>query len=255
MARDKVYFISDLHLGAGYFKDPLARERHVVSFLDSVKDSASEIYLLGDILDYWFEYKYVVPRGFVRFFGKIAELSDIGVKITWLVGNHDIWISDYIPSELGITVIDGAVTRELCGQRFYMAHGDATGVSSLSFRILRSVFRNKFCQKAFSAIHPRWTVPFAHRWSSSSRKTGYNGDLYALQDMAVGRLKIFAESYLADKDVNIRYFLFGHLHCLCREKISENSELIVLGDWISHFSYAVYDGKALEIHRFRLPEG
>ena len=110
--RRLTYFLSDFHLGARYFDSPLDNERRVVAFLDSIKDSAKEIYLLGDILDYWYEYRYVVPRGFTRFFGKIAELSDLGVKIYWFIGNHDIWIFDYLPSELGITVVDGPMVKE-----------------------------------------------------------------------------------------------------------------------------------------------
>ena len=124
MALKKVYFLSDLHLGASYFADPRAKERAVVQWLDSIKNTAAEIYLLGDILDYWYEYRTVVPRGYVRFLGKLAELSDAGVKLHWFIGNHDIWIFDYLPSEIGVEVIDGSVEREIMGKRFFLAHGD-----------------------------------------------------------------------------------------------------------------------------------
>ena len=167
--RRLTYFLSDFHLGARYFDSPLDNERRVVAFLDSIKDSAKEIYLLGDILDYWYEYRYVVPRGFTRFFGKIAELSDLGVKIYWFIGNHDIWIFDYLPSELGITVVDGPLVKDISGKRFFLDHGDAVGKRKLSFRILRSVFRNKVCQKLYAAIHPRWTIPFALGWSAREK--------------------------------------------------------------------------------------
>ena len=113
------YFLSDLHLGARYFKSPRDKEMRVVRFLDSVKDTAEAVYLVGDVLDYWYEYRYVVPRGFVRFFGKLAELSDAGVKVTWLIGNHDIWIFDYLPAELGIEVVDGVLTREIGGRLLF----------------------------------------------------------------------------------------------------------------------------------------
>ncbi len=116
----KAYFLSDLHLGAPYFPDSRKAELRVVDFLDSIKDDAHTIYLLGDILDYWYEYRYVVPRGFVRFFGKLAELADSGVRIVWFIGNHDIWIFDYLPSELGIEVVDGALVEEIDGHFFYM---------------------------------------------------------------------------------------------------------------------------------------
>lgn len=161
----KAYFLSDLHLGAPYFTDSKEAEKRVVSFLDEIKDDAEVIYLLGDILDYWYEYRYVVPRGFVRFFGKLAELADKGIRIVWFIGNHDIWIFDYLPSELGIEVVDGSLVEEIDGKIFFMTHGDGIGRLKPSFRFLRGLFRNKACQKAFSAIHPRWTVPFAYSLS------------------------------------------------------------------------------------------
>ena len=170
MSRANTYFLSDFHLGARYFEEPRETERRVVDFLDSIKGDAKEVYLLGDILDYWFEYRYVVPRGFTRFFGKIAELTDLGVKVYWFIGNHDIWIFDYLPNELGVEVIDGEVTKEIDGKVFFLAHGDGVGKQPRSFRMLRSLFRNRFCQKLYSAIHPRWTIPFALSWSNSSRK-------------------------------------------------------------------------------------
>lgn len=171
MALKKVYFLSDLHLGASYFADPRAKERAVVQWLDSIKNTAAEIYLLGDILDYWYEYRTVVPRGYVRFLGKLAELSDAGVKLHWFIGNHDIWIFDYLPSEIGVEVIDGSVEREIMGKRFFLAHGDGVGRHEWSFALIRGIFRNKFCQWLFAAVHPRWTIPFAHRWSSHSRRS------------------------------------------------------------------------------------
>lgn len=251
MAREKIYFLSDLHLGAAYFDDPLRRERHIVEFLDSIGGDAAEIFLLGDILDYWYEYRYVVPKGFVRFFGALARLSDAGVKITWIVGNHDIWIFDYLPSELGITVVDGAITRTFQGITFYMAHGDDAGIDSWKFRFIRSLFRNRVCQKMFSAIHPRWTVPFAHRWSGASRKAGQDRNLKLLRENSFLRLKKFSEQML-EKNPSIRFFLFGHLHCLRRETIAGGAQLIVLGDWISEFSYAVLDRGELKIAKFPL---
>ena len=142
MALKKVYFLSDLHLGASYFADPRAKERAVVQWLDSIKNTAAEIYLLGDILDYWYEYRTVVPRGYVRFLGKLAELSDAGVKLHWFIGNHDIWIFDYLPSEIGVEVIDGSVEREIMGKRFFLAHGDGVGRHEWSFALIRGIFRN-----------------------------------------------------------------------------------------------------------------
>lgn len=242
----KTYFLSDLHLGAPYFSDSHEAEKRVVAFLDSIKHDAEAIYLLGDVLDYWYEYRYVVPRGFVRFFGKLAELSDAGVRITWMIGNHDIWIFDYLPSELGIRVVDGSLVEEVYGQKLFLAHGDGVGKHPVTFRMLRSIFRSKICQFFYSAIHPRWTVPFAYSWSRHSRANGRKPgeEWHPLLD----HLHSFSMEYLGSHP-DIRHFIFGHLHILKQEQLSPTSDLTVIGDWISHFSYAVLtpDSSSLEL--------
>ena len=166
MERKNIYFISDLHLGATYLKNPRSYEQRVVRWLESIRDDAAELYMLGDILDYWYEYKTVVPRGYIRFFGALASLADSGVKIYWFIGNHDIWLFDYLKNEIGLTVIDGWITKEIAGKKFFMSHGDGLGKLKPTFRLMRGMFRNKVCQKLYSAIHPRWTIPFALNWSS-----------------------------------------------------------------------------------------
>lgn len=241
----QAYFLSDLHLGASYFKNRIEAERRVVSFLDSIKRKADVLYLLGDILDYWYEYRYVVPRGFVRFFGKLAELSDSGIRIVWLIGNHDIWIYDYIPTELGIEVVDGALTEVIDGRTFYMTHGDGVGELKPTFRLMRSLFRNKFCQKLFSGIHPRWTVPFAYNWSSHSRKTGGSSG-YESTDAMVENLRKYSLDYLKTHP-DINYFIYGHLHVMQCEQMAHACEMIVLGDWITHFSYGHWDGTRFDL--------
>lgn len=240
MALKKVYFLSDLHLGAIYFADPRAKERAVVQWLDSIKNTAAEIYLLGDILDYWYEYRTVVPRGYVRFLGKLAELSDAGVKLHWFIGNHDIWIFDYLPSEIGVEVIDGSVEREIMGKRFFLAHGDGVGRHEWSFALIRGIFRNKFCQWLFAAVHPRWTIPFAHRWSSHSRRS----DGMQPSEKAIATVEQFTTKY-ATEHPEIDYFVYGHLHILRNEPVGANSRMVVLGDWISLNSWAEFDGKEL----------
>lgn len=246
----KTYFLSDLHLGAPYFPDSREAERLVVSFLDSIKKEAEAIYLLGDILDYWYEYRYVVPKGFVRFFGKLAELSDSGVKITWLIGNHDIWIFDYLPKELGIRVIDGALTEEIYTRKFYLAHGDGVGRQPASFRFLRVLFRSKVCQFFYSAIHPRWTVPFASAWSRHSRASGRGPN--QTDHPLLANLVDYSLNYLTSHP-DIDYFLYGHLHILKEVRLTDSTVLAVLGDWISQFSYAEFttDGK-LELKKYKM---
>ena len=234
----KVYFLSDLHLGAPYIEGSKEAERRVVRFLDQIGKDAAAIYLAGDVLDYWYEYKYVVPKGYVRFFGKLAELADAGVKITWIIGNHDIWIFDYLPSELGIEVIDGELIREIFGKNLFIAHGDGVGRIPAGFRFMRGIFRNKFCQFLYSGIHPRWTIPFATRWSQSSRKRGLNRGVPDLN--LLNGLREFCESFLKENP-DIDYFMFGHVHVVADEKISSHTRMIVLGEWLSLFSYAVMD--------------
>lgn len=238
-----VYFLSDLHLGAPYLADSRLREKKVVSFLNSIKDDAEAIYLLGDILDYWYEYKYAVPRGYTRFFGKIAELSDNGVKIVWLIGNHDIWIKDYIPSELGVRVVDGSLIEEIQGKKLFLAHGDGVGKLDARFRFIRGIFRNKVCQWLYSGIHPRWTIPFAYNWSSHSRKEGEERGVP--EESLLRNLTEFAISYHRDNP-DIDFFIFGHVHVLTRRTIAPDCEMIILGEWIRTFSFARMQGS--EIH-------
>ncbi len=251
--RSKVYFLSDLHLGAPYLPRTREAEKRIVSFLEHIRKDAAEIYLLGDVLDYWYEYRYVVPRGFVRFFGKLAELSDSGIKITWIIGNHDIWIRDYIPNELGIEVIDGIVERTIYGKKFFMAHGDGLGKTSFGFRIIRSVFRNRFAQWLYSGIHPRWTIPFAYAWSGHSRKTGEarKPDLTAKPDTYdpepyIRNLAVYSRGIL-ETQPDINYFVFGHIHVFAREELSPTSEMFILGEWIRTFSYICFDGKEMKM--------
>lgn len=239
----KVYFLSDLHLGASYNDDNRETERKIVAFLDSIKNDAAEIYLLGDILDYWYEYKHVVPRGYVRFFGKLADLTDSGIKITWLIGNHDIWIFDYIPSELGVEVIDGILNRNILGVPFSMQHGDAIG-GNRKFRFLRTLFRNKFCQRLYSNIHPRWTVGFAYSCSRKSRMK--KGMAVEWPNNLIGSIRQWCSDQIKDGDES-RYFVFGHLHSLHMEELPDDRKLIVLPDWPSSRSYGVFDGLEFKV--------
>lgn len=242
----KAFFLSDLHLGAAHAGNPKETEKTVVRFLDYIKEEAGELYLLGDILDYWFEYKYSVPKGNVRFFGKLAELSDSGVKITWLIGNHDIWIFDYLPDELGIDIVDGILEKEVLGKPFCMQHGDGIG-GSRKFRFMRMLFRNKVCQKLYSGIHPRWTVGFAFYCSRKSRATQQlNG--YRPHDLIDG-IRQWCEIRIREGDVS-KYFIFGHLHSLYDEKLPDNRRLIVLPAFPECLKYGMFDGETMVIKEF-----
>ena len=239
----KAYFISDLHLGASYM-DTHQAERRITQWLDSVKGDMAELYLMGDILDYWYEYRYVVPRGYVRFFGKLAELSDAGVKIYWFIGNHDIWIFDYLPAELGITVIDGNATLDIMGSRFFLGHGDGVGYHPRTFRFLRALFRNRLCQRLYSAIHPRWSVPFAHNWSNHSRQSHNKENAIAPPDYS--GIQRYIEEF-SSSHPDIHYYVFGHFHTVKNITMPNGSRMVILGDWINKFSYASFDGNSLKI--------
>lgn len=248
MSRTVTYFLSDLHLGARYLPDRRAHERRVVEFLRSIRDTAEAVYLVGDVLDYWYEYRTVVPRGYVRFFGALAELADAGVRITWLIGNHDIWLFDYLRDEIGIEVVDGSITRRIGGRNFFIAHGDGLGRLKPSFRFIRSLFRNRVCQKLYSAIHPRWTVPFAYSWSSGSR--GYlPGHSSAWGGEMKTGVEAWAAQYVAEHP-DTDYIVLGHHHVVVDEPVDHRCRLIILGDWISHDSYAAFDGDTLQLQHF-----
>ncbi len=263
--RDKIYFLSDFHLGAGYHLtkaqergvefpegvDPMTHawhdvERKICRWLDSVKADAKAIYLLGDIFDYWFEYKNVVPRGFTRFLGKISELTDSGIEIHFFIGNHDIWVTDYLQKECGMIVHTGTYIHEIMGKKFLLDHGDGLGDDSKSFRIIRSIFHNKFLRWLFAGIHPRWTVGFAHRWSNHSRTTG--GVIDYLGEDQEFLIKYAKQKIKEVPDIN--FFIFGHRHILLDLMITKTSRVVFLGDWISYFSYAVFDGENLELRLF-----
>ena len=247
-----VYFISDLHLGAGYIPHPREHEGRVVRFLDSLHGRASELIMVGDVLDYWYEYRTVVPRGHVRFFGALARLADSGVKITWLTGNHDIWLFDYLRDEISVNVIDGHLRRDILGSRFYISHGDREGERSRSFRFIQWLFRNRLAQKLYSGIHPRWTVGFAHRWSSSSRDfDNYTAPEFdASTEPLVEFCNRYQRAHSADGQA-VDYFVFGHRHTLAEYRgFSPEATLIILGDWITRDSYGVFDGKSFSLHKF-----
>ncbi|MFG6396516.1 MAG: UDP-2,3-diacylglucosamine diphosphatase [Muribaculaceae bacterium] len=245
----KTFFISDLHLGASYLDEPKSHERRVVRFLNSIADEADELYLLGDILDYWYEYRTVVPRGYIRFFGALSALADKGVKITWFIGNHDIWLFDYLAQEIGLRVVDGYEVREIYGKRFFLSHGDGLGKLPPTFRLLRATFRNRVCQKLYAAIHPRWTIPFAHKWSNHSRDFDNSTPMFKGEHNEP--LISFCRQYLSETDPSIEYFVFGHRHILLDFPLGvNNSRMIILGDWIRQFSYGVFDGNRFSLHIF-----
>ena len=249
-AGKKIYFISDIHLGAPALKDNQRREQHFVKWLDEIKDSAGMLFLMGDIFDFWWEYKKVVPRGFVRSLGKIAELSDKGVEVHYFTGNHDVWIFDYLPAELNMTLHRKEFKVDLLGKRFFLAHGDGLDASDKAYNLLKVLFTSRMLQWMFSRLHPNFAFTLAHAWSKKSRLDKgivggkFKGEKEGLYEFSQGILR----------KEHFDYFIYGHRHVLTDMNLSETSKFILLGEWISLFSYGVFDGEKLELKQYRQTE-
>lgn len=242
----KIYFLSDVHLGSKSHANSIDIERKLCRWFDAVKLDAAAIYLLGDIFDYWFEYRYVVPKGFTRLLGKLAEVTDTGIEVHFFIGNHDIWLTDYLTKECGMIVHVEPLTTTFFGKKFFLAHGDGLGDDSRSFHLLRKMFHSKFLRKCFSAIHPRWTIPLAHAWSDSSRENG--GVQPYLGEEREYLIRFVKEKLITTPDIN--YFVFGHRHILLDLPVSEQAHVVMLGDWLTLFSYAVFNGETLRLESF-----
>jgi len=244
MSNKKIYFASDFHLGAPSHESSLEREKKVVQWLETVRHDASEIFLLGDVFDFWFEYKHAIPKGFVRLQGKIAEITDSGIPVHWFIGNHDMWIFDYIPKELGVQMHRTEIIREFGGKKFFIGHGDGLGPGDHGYKFIKKVFRNRFSHWLFARFHPNFGVGLANFFSRKSRvSTGNNDATFYGEEKEM--LIQYCKTIL--KDTPIDYFVFGHRHLPIEFDLPGNSKYINTGDWIQHFSYAVFDGDKIEL--------
>ncbi|MBK6950573.1 MAG: UDP-2,3-diacylglucosamine diphosphatase [Crocinitomicaceae bacterium] len=244
MQQKKIYFASDFHLGAPSYESSLEREKRIVAWLEEVRVDAAEIFLIGDVFDFWFEYKRAIPKGFVRLQGKIAEITDSGIPVHWFIGNHDMWIFDYIPKELGVKMYKTEIEREFFGKKFMIGHGDGLGPGDRGYKFIKKVFRNKVCQWMFARLHPNFGIGLANFLSRKSRvSTGQADATFYGEDKEM--LIQFCKSKLTEKHFD--YFVFGHRHLPIEFELSANSKYINIGDWITYFSYAVFDGDKLEL--------
>lgn len=240
-----IYFASDFHLGAPNKEESLSREKRIVSWLDSIKSDAKAIYLVGDIFDFWFDYKHVIPKGFVRFQGKIAELSDAGIDIHFFTGNHDMWMFDYFEKELGVTMHRKPIHFVENDKKLYIGHGDGLGPGDNSYKVLKRIFANKACQWLFARLHPNFGIWLANFWSGKSRE--HNSD----PKRFLGEDKEWLISYCKEvlSKEHFDYFVFGHRHFPIEHKIN-NSTYINLGEWMNDYTYAIFDGNKIELKRF-----
>jgi UDP-2,3-diacylglucosamine hydrolase len=241
----KIYFASDFHLGLSAGSLPLDREKKVVGWLNSIVHDAKEIYLLGDVFDFWWEYKLVVPRGFTRFLGTVAEITDSGIPVHFFTGNHDMWVGDYLSSECGVIIHTTPVTTIFNGKKFHLAHGEGLGTRDAGYKILLSIFRNKPLQIMYSALHPSIGIGIGHRWSLNSRLG--KGLTMEFQGEDKEDLIRYARTILENDQVD--YFIFGHRHLALTHKIKPHAEIIFLGDWINNGSYAEWNANTLTLKK------
>ena len=239
-----VYFLSDAHLGSLAIPHGRTQERRLVRFLDSIKEKASAVYLLGDMFDFWNEYRYVVPKGYSRFLGKLSELTDNGVEVHFFAGNHDLWTYGYLEEECGVIVHKAPVTTEIYGKVFFLAHGDGLGDPDNKFKILRKLFHNRTCQRLLNFVHPRWGMALGLNWAKHSLLKRADGKEVPFMGEDKEFLVRFARDYKRSHP-NIDYFLFGHRHIELDLPIDKSTRMLILGDWIWQFTYAVFDGEHL----------
>ena len=246
----KIYFLSDFHLGAPNRAASLEREKRIVRFLDKIKDDAAEIFIVGDLFDFWYEYRKVIPKGYSRILGKLAQLTDEQIPVHFFVGNHDMWMSGYFEEELNIPVYHQPETFAWNNKKFYIGHGDGLGPGDKGYKFLKKIFRNKFCQWLFGILPPAIGVGLADYLSRRSRAvTGLIDEQFLGEEKEW--LIIYSKEVLQKQHFD--YFIFGHRHLPIDFSLNNNSRYINLGDWIRYYTYAEFDGENL-ILKSREPE-
>lgn len=235
----KIYFLSDFHLGTPSAAASLQREKLIVSFLVSIQHDAQEIFLVGDMFDFWFEYRTVVPKGFIRLLGKLAELSDSGIQLHFFVGNHDMWIRDYFQKEMGMKVYFEPTAFEFNGKKFQVGHGDGQGPGDHKYKLLKKIFRSPLCQWLFGILPPAIGMGIANYFSKKSREADKG-----VEETFLGEKKEWLITHCREtlQKEHFDYFIFGHRHLPIDFTLNETSRYINLGEWINFNSYAVFDG-------------
>jgi UDP-2,3-diacylglucosamine hydrolase len=247
-AGKKIYFLSDFHLGAPNENASRLREERLVRFLKHAKQDAAAIFVVGDIFDFWFEYKTVVPKGFLRILGTLAEISDMGIPIHIFTGNHDLWMQDYFERELNAKVYFEPQHFEFSGKQFYIGHGDGLGPGDEGYKFLKKIFTNPFCKFLFRWLHPDLGIRLANYFSSKSRlKTGSSDEIFLGEDK---EWLILYTKEKAEELKNVDYFIFGHRHYAIDFPINDTTRYINLGDWIRLNTYGEFDGQNMQLKKW-----
>jgi UDP-2,3-diacylglucosamine hydrolase len=247
MTTKKIYFASDFHLGAPNHLESRKREDKIIRWLNTVSKDASDIYLVGDVFDFWFEYKYTIPKGYVRFLGKLAELIDHGIKIHLFTGNHDMWMFDYLEKEIGVSIYRNLIEIEINGFKLLIGHGDGLGPGDNKYKVIKKFFANPICQWLFARVHPNLGFYIAQKWSKKSREKEIKGDHHFLGEEKEWLVQFCKEKL---KSKNINYFIFGHRHLPIEHELNKESKYINLGDWINHNTYGVFHEDKMELKKF-----
>jgi UDP-2,3-diacylglucosamine hydrolase len=242
----KIYFLSDFHLGIPDHASSLEREKLLVTFLDEIKKDAGEIFLVGDMFDFWYEYRKVVPKGYVRLLGKLGELTDSGIVIHFFVGNHDMWMRDYFLKELNIPIYFKPMEFERNGKKFLIGHGDGLGPGDHGYKRLKKLFRNPVSKWLFGIFPPILGIGLANYLSRRSRAAGFEEEVFLGEDKEW--LLIYSKEVLKEKKID--FFVFGHRHLAIDYRLNETSRYINLGDWMLFFTYAVFDGNTMELKSY-----
>ena len=249
MERTKSYFASDFHLGVPNQQASRERELKIVAWLDFIKADAAEVFLLGDVFDFWFEYATVIPKGFIRLQGKLAELSDLGIKLYFFKGNHDMWVFDYFKNEFAMEVISDELIIERNGKRFFLHHGDGLGSGDTTYKLLKNFFRSNFCQWLFARIHPNLGMGIANYWSSKSRLANYKKEGNQQVEFEEAWVQTFYTD-LKQKHGDFDYVIIGHRHFPISVALDGGSTYFNLGEWVNYTSYAVFDGEKVSLLNF-----
>ena len=242
MTKDKIYFASDFHLGSPNLEESHKRENLIIKWLTEIEKDAKAIYLVGDIFDFWFEYKTVVPKGFVRLLAKIANITDNGTPVHLFVGNHDLWMKNYLTTEIGVTIHHRNIIIEEGNKKLFIGHGDGLGDGDYFYKLLRKFFTSKVCQWGFARLHPNFALTLAHAWSRSSRKSGEEANFISNEKEI-----LFGYCQKQQKLNPVDYYVFGHRHLPLELKLDDKAKYVNTGDWLQHNTYAVLESGNLNL--------